>query len=220
MPSGWHEVPFNKGVKILEGGMSDVEILAFLTNTEVDDIYEATDAESIYYLMSAFRFLRDVPADLEHPQMPRSIKIGGEYYIFPHVIYGDTFDLGNASVGQIKDMEMIVVNMGTEFRKDEEDPDRPFTQIETIKMCPAICAIYIQKIIDKKYDYHKATKLAKKLAECLSFKEMLHIGYFFLKRLADLNDGPKKERRKGVLIVRKLKRVFWSLTKRMDSIRR
>jgi hypothetical protein len=215
MPSGWHEVPFKKGVKIFEEELNEVETVAMLTDSNVEDIRDATDPESIYYLLSAFRFLRDIPHGLDRPQLPNSIKLSGNHIIFPHIIEQDKFDLGRSSVGQIKDMEMVLVNMGAEFK---EDQDRPFTQLETILMCPPICAIYIQKLIDKEYDYNKAMKLSEVIKEELSFKEVLHIGYFFLKRLADLNDGLKKDSQIIRSTLRKLKRGLMNLIRRMGSI--
>lgn len=220
MPSGWHEVPYYKGLQIFEDELNEVETMALLTYSNIEDIRDATDTESIYYLMSAFMFLRETPRGLDNPQLPNSINLNGNHIIFPYVITQDTFDLGNASVGQIKDMEMVLVNMGTEFREDEEEEnkDRPFTELETIKMCPAICAVYIQKLIDKKYDYKKAMKLADKISKHLSFKEVLHIGYFFLKRLADLNDGSKTGFQKRHSILKKLRQVLMNLMRRLVSI--
>jgi len=217
MPSGWYEVPFYKGVEIFEGKLNDVEILALLADSDVDDIRNATDTESIFYLLSAFRFLRELPQSLKRPHMPKSINIDDNHVIFPHVIYGDKFDLGNACVGQITDMEMILLNMGTEFREDEdeENKDRPFTELETIKMCPPICAVYIQKIIDKAYDYEKAMKLSKNIEKHLSFDMTLNIGYFFLKKLIDLNDGKKADLQKHLSIARKLRRGLMNLMSRL-----
>lgn len=219
MPSGWHEIPFYQGVKISEDNLNEVETLALLSNCDVEDIRSATDPESIFYLLSAFRFLREMPLGLDKPQIPNSIKFNGHHIIFPHVIYQDIFDLGKASVGQIKDMEMVMVNMGTEFRKDEEEEnqDRAFTELETIKMCPSLCAIYIQKLIDKEYDYDTAMKLSSEIEQHLSFKEVLNIGYFFLKRLADLNDGQTKSYRKSPSIIKRFKQVLTNLIRRMAS---
>jgi len=217
MPSGWHDVPYYKGVQIFESELNDVEKLALLSDSNVDDIRNATDTESIFYLMSAFTFLRQAPRGLESPQIPNSINLNGNHIIFPHVIHGDKFDLGNASVGQIKDMEMVLVNMGTEFREDEEEEnqDRPFTEMETIKMCPPICAIYIQKIIDKEYDYEKAMKLSDEISQYLSFKEVLNIGYFFFKKLIDLSDGKTKDLQNHLSITRKLRRGLMHLMNRL-----
>jgi len=227
MPSGWHEVPFYKGLQIMEGGLSDIEIMGLLSDTDPEEIKNTTDSESIYYLMGAFLFLQDMPKGLEHPKMPQSIKIDDRYVIFPHVIYQDEFDLGKSSVGQIKDMEMVMLNMGTQFLANDEDNEeeeqkenRPFTQLETVKMCPKLCAIYIQKLIDKKYDYDTAMKLSEKLERSMSFKEMINIGYFFLLRLSAFKNGQKKGYQKRPLIPRKLTRGFMNLIRRMDLILR
>ena len=213
LPSGWHEVPFDKGVTILEGEMSEVEIMSLLSGVDKKELEESTDFETIFYLMNAYTFLKTLP-DLTTPQIPRSVKFNNDIVIFPHVIYSDKFDLGKISVGQIKDMEMVITNMLYQIGEDGIEK-KEVTNFETIRICPYLVAIFLQKVIDKKYDYDKAMKMVDEVSRQLSFKEVIHMGYFFLQRLSVLRLGSRKGSLKLGSMKRRFRRALMSLMQRM-----
>lgn len=215
LPSSWGEVPFWKGQVIMEGGMNEIEIMALLSGIDHDIIKKSTDFESIYYLTHTMTFLSELPEGVKAPRMPRSFTIDENKRPFPYVINDDEFDLGKSSVGQIKDMEMIISNMSKTFIGEEE---RDLYEIETIKMCPFIVAIYIQKIIDREYDYDKATKLVDKVSLQMSFSDVVNIGYFFFWKLIALKRGYVNGHRKLNSPRRKLKRGLVISMKRLGLI--
>lgn len=221
LPSDWSEVPYNKGVQIIEDRPDELETMSILTGIPKKQISESTNFETIYYLMSAYGFLNKLP-DLAHPVIPRSIVLNQQRVLFPNVLYQDKFDLGETSVGQIKDMQMIIQNMITDFIGSQEEgkESRGLTELETIKICPFLVAIYIQKLIDRQYDYGRAMKMVPVISEQLSFKEVTMIGYFFLQRLTALRFGSAKDYQKQGMIKRKLMRVWWTLIQRTGLTRR
>lgn len=213
LPSGWHEVPFWQGVRIIEGNLTEIEIMSLLSGVDKQELEESTDFETIYYLMHAYTFLKAMP-DLSTPQIPRSIKFNGDTVIMPHVLYSDKFDLGKISVGQIKDMEMTITNMLYDLN-EEGIEKKEVSNMDTIKVCPFLIAIFLQKIIDKKYDYDKAMKMVDAISKELSFKEVIHMGYFFLQRLSVLRLGSQNGSLKLSWTKRKFRRVLMSLMQRM-----
>lgn len=221
LPSDWSEVPYGKGVIIIEDRPNEIETMALLSGVEIGKIRDSTNFETIYYLMSAYDFLNKLP-DLSRPRMPLSVVLNGSRIVFPNVLYGDKFDLGEISVGQVKDMQMIIENMVTAYIGEtlEGQEPRGLTELETIKICPYLVAIYLQKIIDRQYDYKKAMKLVSVISDQLSFYEVTNIGYFFLQRLTELRTGSKINYQKPRSIKRKLMRGWWTLTERMALIRR
>lgn len=220
-PSDWTEVPYSKGVIIIEDRPDELETMALLSGVQIGKIRDSTNFETIYYLMSAYDFLNRLP-DLARPRMPLSLVLNGSRIVFPNVLYQDKFDLGETSVGQIKDMQMITDNMIRALIGEPEEgkETRGLTELETIKICPFLVAIYLQKLIDRQYDYKKAMKLVSVISDQLSFYEVTNIGYFFLQRLAALRTGSKKDYRKQPWIKRRSMRVWWTLTQRLGLTRR
>lgn len=224
MPSGWHEVPFWKGQVIFEKPVGELECLSLISGKSIDQINNMLSSVDVFYFLTSFTFIQELPEVLKTPQMPRSVKINGDYVIFPFVIHNDPFDLGQCSVGQIKDMEMIISNHLESIKQEqgitEENQDElSVKEIDTIKMCPYLCAIYIQKIIDKEYDYSRAMKLVDVVSKQLSFKEVTSMGYFFFKRLIDWRNGSLTNFQKRRPIRTKFRRAYWKFIRFLVSIR-
>ena len=115
MPTGWHEVPFETGLEIMrQETLNEVKILSLLTGQTEKVIRSATDAATIVHFANAFDFVNRMPRNLRHPEMPRSMKFRGEErIILPYTVYGDRFDLGKASTGQVQDMKLIIAEAGS-----------------------------------------------------------------------------------------------------------
>ena len=94
------------------------------------------DWETIYHFANAFAFVNSLPHNLEHPEMPRSMKFRDSPLIFPFVLYGDKFDLGKAEVGQIRDMTDLIVRMSKEMVGEipEGGVQRDLTQAEQFEI--------------------------------------------------------------------------------------
>ncbi len=212
MPSGWHEINFNTAIQILEGDLNEIQTLALLSNKTEEEIRGSTDIETIYYFINAFMFVKHLPQKID--EFPRSVKMGDERIIFPFVSYADQFDLGKADVGQVEDMILMITKMSREFTDDEE---RELTEMELIKITPYLVAIYIQKIIETKYNGERAMELVERIKKELSFKEVVSTGYFFLNRLPSFRTGPLNALQKYHSIPRKLKRGFLNLIQALVS---
>lgn len=218
MPTGWHEVPFWKGQLILESNMNDVECIALLADASPTEIQESTDPDTVYYFLRSFTFLSRLPDTLHAPTIPRSVFLGSDRIIFPHALDGDEFDLGKVSIGQVADMRMAITNYMIELGGEESNFDS-VTDMDTIKLCPVLVAIYLQKVIEKNYNYDRAMKLVDRISKEMSFKDVSTIGYFFLQRLAASINGPQNGSLKRSLKKRKRKREFMSLIRRFLLIR-
>jgi len=203
VPSGWHEISYNKAMELLEGEYNAVETLAILSNKTPEEIRKSTDIETIFYFTNTFLYLKQLPGT----DYPRSIQMGVDLIKFPAPI-----DLGNAEVGQVEDMQAIIMNMNKEFIGDET---RELTEIELIKIMPYIAAVYIQKLLEGEYDGNRAQALVPRIKEEVSFKAITGMGYFFLSRLTDLMNGPESEWQKAHLTRKRWKRVFRNSMKRL-----
>lgn len=213
IPSGWHEINYNKAIQIIEGELKEIQILALLTDKTEQQIRGATDPDTIYYFINTFQYIHSLPQKFD--DFPRSVKLGVDRLVFPYVSYGDKFDLGKADVGQVEDMLMIMMKMNKEFIGEEE---RELTEIELIKITPYIVAIYLQKLLWHSYDGTKAMALVDRVKEELSFKECLSIGYFFLSRLRNFKNGQPKELKAYHSKSKRLKRALMNLIQRMVSM--
>ena len=111
MPSNWSEVPYWKGIKIMEG-MSDIEAIALLSNRNIEDVRGSTNANDLHYFLSAFTFIKKPPRVNE---FPLSVKIGNERLIMPYIDEHDSFDFGEISVGQVEDMQAVIFEKSKEY---------------------------------------------------------------------------------------------------------
>ncbi len=213
MPTGWQEIPFDKGLKIIEGDLDSIQAIALLTNKTEKEIRQATDAETIYYFASAFSYLSELPTKLN--EFPKSIQLGVDKILFPFVSYYDEFDLAKAEVGQVEDMQAILIKMSSEFTDGEE---RVLTTKEIIKICPYIVALYIYRFLHSEYDGEKALLMVDRVKTELSTKEVLSMGYFFLKRLPGLMSGQTARWRKYNSLPQRLKRALLNLMQRLVSM--
>lgn len=222
LPSNWSEVPFHKGLKIFEGELNEIEILALLSDREPEEIRKSTDIETIFYLINAFTYLGKLPDELNFPY---SAKTKDDILLFPNVDLDNKFDLGECSVGQVEDMQSIIVKECTTYAKDDKDEDgnstgKPTDEeskqmfSESMKAIPAIVSIYIQKIIDGEYDGKKALARVSEV-EQMSFKDVYVIGSFFLQRLVGLRGGQVKELHQRNTVLKRLKRGLTGLTRRL-----
>lgn len=202
VPSGWHEISYERGLKIFEGEMNEVEALALLADKKPKEIRKATDIETIYYFTNTFRFIKQLPA----PAFPKSVQLGGDKIRLPFV---DNYDLGDAEIGQVEDMQNIITKMNKEFIGEEE---RELTELELIKIMPHIAAVFLQKYLDGEYDWSKAEALVPRVKKEANFKAVVGMGYFFLSRLTDLSTGSPKGWQSRRSIKKRLRRVFKKLT--------
>ena len=137
MPSGWHEVPYGVATEIINAPKIDrLMVLSLLSGVDEDTLSKATDQDTIYHFANAFAFVNSLPHNLEHPEMPRSMKFRDSPLIFPFVLYGDKFDLGKAEVGQIRDMTDLIVRMSKEMVGEipEGGVQRDLTQAEQFEI--------------------------------------------------------------------------------------
>jgi len=217
MPSGWHEISYNKAVKILDGKLNEIETLALLTGRTEKEIRTATDVNTIFHFMNAFQFLKDLPQKLD--EFPRSVKLGEDRLIFPYISYADKFDLGKAEVQQVEDMLFMITKMSKEFEEDKghEPTNEEFHNELLPKISPFLVAIYLQKIIETRYNGEHAMELVERVKKELSFKEVVSIGYFFLIRLMNFRSGSVKSLKIYHSIPRRLRRAFLDLIQRLVS---
>jgi hypothetical protein len=125
----------------------------------------------------------------------------------PYVVYSDSNDLGESTVGQVEDMQELI------------KVENPQTDIEAIQLYPKICAIYLQPImLFEKYDYKKALKYAETVEKEIDFKTVINMGAFFFKRLHDLLTGLSHNAPKTNRLKKKLKRAYGNLVQRLDSM--
>jgi len=203
LPQGWHDVPYNIGLKIkTDESLKYLDQLSLLSGVDKKILRSSTDNQTIYYLANSLLFIKEYPLK-ERPEFPKSV-LGKK---MPYVMYSDTNDLGECSVGQVEDMQEFIRSVN------------PKTDLDVIKLYPTICAIYLQPIIKHEdYDYKKALNYAKELEAALDFKTTLNMGAFFLMRLSDLTNGLNPDVLKVKQVKKKWKQVFGNLVQRLGSI--
>ncbi|MDA1120855.1 MAG: hypothetical protein O2887_10275 [Bacteroidetes bacterium] len=206
LPQGWHDISYSKGLKALEAD-NEVERLSVLSGVSCEELRASTDIDSIFYFTHAFTFLNSLPEGA----FPNSVKFGSERIVFPFVNYSDEFDLGHCSVGQVEDMQGVLVRMNKEFIGEEE---RVLTEGELLQICPHVVAIYLQGIIEE-YDGKKADMLVKRVKDEISFKDCVSMGYFFFKRLSGLMSGQRSRLQKRHSSLRRLRLAFSGLMQRL-----
>lgn len=205
LPEGWHDISFSKGLKALEC-TNEVERLSVLSGRSVEEIRASTDIDSIFYFTNAITFLNSLP----EIAFPNSVKFGSDRIVFPFVNYADEFDLGKVSVGQVEDMQGILIKMSKEFIGEEE---RDLNEFEMLQICPYVVAIYLQGF--DSYDGDKANALVKRVKEELSFKDCVSMGYFFFKRLTGLMNGHPNRLKMRHSSLRRLRLGFMVLIQRL-----
>lgn len=192
LPSGWHDVPFNKAFEIITQDLTDLQIISILTGHSVKLLKQSTDLETIHYLKQSLLFLNEDPIK-KNPEFP--VKCMGKP--LPYVNYADKFDLGKVTVGQVEDMQAEIAKV------DQEDEQG------ILQVFPVIIAIYMQPIYNNKpYDYDEAIGMVKDVEEQVDYKTMINMGSFFLRKLAGWSTGQKNSLQKVLSPLLKLKQVF------------
>lgn len=209
LPDGWHDVPFYKGLEIMKSNSEKIDAFCIITGLDKSFVRSLKDPSSIEYLMGTFLFLKDYTFKAE---MPLSIIYDGDIIHIPNVDHDNPFDMGQAEVGQIEDMEVIIRSE----LKDVENIDA----IRTVEIMPKIISIYVQKLIDKHYDHRKAMSIVKTIEQTMSFKDVMCMGYFFLQKLKDYTNGFQSNYRKSSWMKRKLKQASTILTNHLVSMQR
>ena len=205
--NGWHELPWLKGLHLFTNPhMSDVEIMALLTDKSEDEIRAVNDTDVITKLLNTFFWIGN-PPDYHNPELPKVVKVGEQVFHVPFVVYNDKFDLGNTSVGAIEDMKATI-------KRVTEGIETP-SVLEYMQAYPEMVAIYLQSL--KGYDYNKAMAMVEDVKQ-VDFKTVYNIGNFFLWRLGGLRNGfHLKLSQQNTLIV-KLQRAYWILMQRLVGI--
>ena len=208
IPKGWHEVSFDNAIKLKEEDLTPVQILSLLSGVSEEKIKNSTDLTTIYYLANSVLFLNSWPLKKE-PEFPKQV-LGHK---LPWVSYYDKFDLGGCNVEQVADMQAFITNQHKEIGQDN------LTDLDVVKMFPAICAIYLQPIIHSEtYDYDKAILYSRVIKSTLDFKTVYNMGAFFLMKLQGLINGSDKELQKQNTLRMRFKRAYWNLVQRLVSI--
>ena len=210
MPDGWHDVKFIDGFKIVKDQLNEIEVFALFSGMSVKKVRGLNKNEDIFYFLQGYPFLYKNPVT-DNPVMPQSIKYKGDRIHFPFVMDSDPLDLGDCSVGQVEDMKALIA---TKIKELDKEDDAELSIIEMISIMPFIVSIYLQPFIDGDYDYKKAMLLVDDLKNNLSYKDMIHIGNFFLKRLQGLISGSMKGWKKPL----RMKRLFLLVLKKLQTL--
>ena len=210
MPDGWHDVKFSDGFKIVKDQLNEVQTFALLSGMSVKKVRGLNKNEDIFYFVQGYPFLYSNPFN-DTPSMPQSIKYKGDRIHFPFVMDSDPLDLGDCSVGQVEDMKALIA---TKIKEIGNEEDEELSNIDVLSIIPFIVSIYIQPFIDGEYDYKKAMLLVDDLKKNLSYKDMIHIGNFFLKRLQGLTNGLMKGWKKP----HQMKRLFLLVLKKLQKL--
>lgn len=201
LPDGWHEVSFDSAIKIIEGDKNPISIVEKLINGRLpknkievskQQLNKSTDLKSWLAIVSSLTFLEDLPLKENRTFFPKKV-LGKE---LPWVSFSNKFDLGGCTVDQVESMKRFLAE-----RKDINEQD--FIK----EVYPAICAIYLQPILDNdEFYYQKAIeKTLPFIKQNIDFKTIISMGDFFLKKLNALINTSKKESNKAALLVKKLK---------------
>jgi len=206
LPTGWHDISFEKGIDILSNEYNEVKTLSILSGESEDKIRDSTDIDTIYYFANAFTFLNKLPDTMG--EFPLSIKLGDERILMPYIV--DKFDLAETSFGQVGDMELMIKKMCKTSPEGEKVTKEELIQmgIEQMNTAPYLVAIYLYKIVHYKYDGKEAMKFVERIKKEMSFKDVVSMGYFFLQRLPAFRSGSNQSLLTLLSMKRRLLRVL------------
>lgn len=212
MPSGWHEVSFKNAMEVIH--MDDVEVFSKLSGIPLEECRELEDPEALSYFISSFRFLKNHPQIAE---IPLSFMYGDERILCPETDWQDIKDLGKMNVGQLNDIKSYYLK---HFEELSTGDDWKPSSSEIYQVMPGMVAIYVQKLIDKKYDYGKAMSMVEEVQENMSFKDVVAIASFFLLRLNASLIGSQKTQPKSQSVIKKAKQAHRSFQNVLDLFTR
>lgn len=174
-PGSWDEINFFQYLQLSLGVSSDAELVAIMTGMPIEQVEYSTDIVAYGDILNSFMWYADVPEF----KKPGSLVIEGKTIELPK-------DIGNHSVRQFEQLKAIIAELYV-------DSEPNYNQV--IQKYPMMCAIYIQPLLDGKYDYSKVKELSDKLY-MLPAKDIVGLGTFFFKRLIDLLVGMTNEQQK------------------------
>jgi hypothetical protein len=223
MPTGWHDIIYQKGIEIYEKNLTGIDLFCHLTSLDKKFVRSLKDPKTIERFMYGFPFLSR--EDFK-PEMPQSVYIKKQLVPLPFVMTGDPFDMGEMAVGQIEDMKAYISKEFSEDKlKDLSDREK---SLASIKAMPMLCAIYLQPLLEPKdvkeedrYDYKKALSLVHSVKKDMSYKEVSCMGSFFFKKLHDSVTGSKDSSQKFkrmTYVKRKWRQVWRRIIMRLASI--
>lgn len=199
LPLSWQSLPFKVGAalyKILQETTSDIEILACLLQTTVQEI-RAFDNGVARKLIEQCAWV-NTPFDFETCYCPTSFLFRGEGYSLPY-----TF-LSGVGFGQFEDAKSY-------FRSLPEDA----TKLQMIEIYPKIVSTFLQPILQNcSYDYEKAESLFPEVEMC-SFADVVAYGNFFLKIGLISKENTKKDAPRSTSRLSKFRQVTWKFLKRL-----
>ena len=198
-----------------------IKIMALLTGKTPKQISTSTNIEDLLCFFGAFPYLNEEVSPETFNEFPKSVTMGHDHLIFPFVSYANQYDLGQADVGQVEDMILMIQKktINPEDLKDlPEDEKKIKIRMNEFEVFTYLVAIYCQKILDHEYDGEKAMALLERVKEELSFKEVVSMGYFFLNRLNNYMNGSPVEWQKHNSKLKRLKRGLQNLIQRLVSV--
>lgn len=199
VPERWEEVTLEQLMK-LQLQSTTLEYISFLVNVPVKELSASNDLKLIEAIEYDLRFCLE-PFDIESFQRGK-IVFKGEEYSLPS-------DIGQTSIGQYKDLQLIVM----EYDKGV-DVDTNYA----ISMYTKAVSIYLQPLVSKgDYDYILAEEIAKELYQC-SAVEVSVWGAFFIKKFRELRNGIVIDAQRLITKKRRFVLDITSFKRRLGSV--
>lgn len=182
-----------------------LELVSYLTEIPVDEWRDSEDTEAFINLaIDAQSFLNEWGKELGKPKTPRAgtVVIEGSEVTLPD-------EIGQKTVGQYQDV-LHLQNKWAEESKDNDD----YPISGTFSFYANIFRIYVQPLLDGKYDYTKAMALD---IRDVPYPDVIDWAYFFLTSQQKLKNGIRTNVKQHRTQVRKRKRGFRLLRRNTNS---
>lgn len=175
-PGSWDELNFFQYLRLSLGVDSNPEFVSIVTGMPLEKVEYSTDIEGYNAILNDFSWYAFAPDEFKKPE---NLIIEGRSIELPK-------DIGTHSTRQFEQLKAIIAELYVDGEPNHN---------AVIQKYPLMCAIYVQPLLDGKYDYSKVKELSDKLY-MLPVKDIIGLGDFFFKRLIVLFSGMTNEQQK------------------------
>lgn len=161
-PGSWDELNFFQYLQLSLGFTSDAEVVAILTGMPIEQVEYSTDIKGFNNIINSFSWYSTAPEF----NKPDTLTVDSRKLELPK-------DIGTHQVRQFEQLKAIIAELYADGEPNHN---------AVIQKYPLMCAIYLQPLLDGKYDYSKVKELSDKLY-MLPAIDIMGLGTFFFKRL-------------------------------------
>ena len=193
-PASWRELTLGQLIKLENewDGADPIQLFSIITGLDVDLLENSTQEGLENTMMAVCSFAYNRPQWEELPA-PSHIQIGDKVYKTPK-------DISKKLLGQKIRVSQIILKSGNDL----------------ISSIPKIIAIYMQEVIDGKYDGTRIDEVEKLVMSCSAI-DAYGLGQFFFQRSSNLINIGELSSEKSRPVIIPMKKLWNGLQRLKDS---